>query len=233
MSDYYAEKLAAGRLRQCYEIATPRVRQYLRAEMDFALGFIRTADAVLDLGCGYGRTLPELAANAGIVIGIDNSISSLILAEKTVQGISNAAVKTMDAANLRFSDEVFHVVLCLQNGISAFQRNRRLLLQEALRVCRIGGTVLFSTYAETFWPHRLEWFRLQAAAGLLGEIDEEKTAAGIIVCKDGFSASTVSAEDFRLLAAGLPAAITLTEVDNSSLFCELKKSAAKSGSKMK
>jgi len=227
MEGYYAKKLAAGRLRKCYEIAPPRIRRYLRAEMDFALRRIKPAELVLDLGCGYGRTLPELAARAGFVVGIDNSPASLALAEKAVQGIPNAAVKKMNAAGLLFQDGLFDVVVCIQNGISAFHSDQGKLLQEALRVCRPGGTVLFSTYAEKFWPHRLEWFRRQAAAGLLGEIDEEKTADGVITCKDGFTASTVSAGDFRRLAAGLSASITLTEVDGSSLFCVLKKSTAK------
>jgi SAM-dependent methyltransferase len=225
MAGYYVKKLAAQRLRKCYEIAPPRTRQYLRAEMDFALSRVRPGDVVLDLGCGYGRTLPELAARAGFVVGIDNSPANIELAERLSKKIANAAVKEMDAVALLFPDNTFDAVICIQNGISAFHADRETLLAEALRVCRPHGTMLFSTYAETFWPHRLEWFRLQAAAGLLGEIDEEKTGAGIIVCKDGFTASTVSAEDFRRLAAGLSATVILTEIDGSSLFCELKKTA--------
>ena len=223
MEGYYAEKLAAQRLQKCYEIAPPRTRQYLRAEMDFVLSRIKPGDIVLDLGCGYGRTLPQLAAKAGFVVGIDNSPSSLDLAECLSKDIANATVKEMDAANLRFADDVFDAVVCIQNGISAFQADQKTLFAEALRVCRPGGTVFFSTYAEKFWLHRLEWFRLQAAAGLLGEIDEEKTGGGVIVCRDGFSAGTVSPEDFRRLAAGFPAAATLIEVDGSSLFCILLK----------
>jgi ubiquinone/menaquinone biosynthesis C-methylase UbiE len=223
MEGYYAEKLTAQRLQKCYEIAPPRTRQYLRAEMDFVLSRIKPGDIVLDLGCGYGRTLPQLAAKAGFVVGIDNSPSSLDLAECLSKDIANATVKEMDAANLRFADDVFDAVVCIQNGISAFQADQKTLFAEALRVCRPGGTVFFSTYAEKFWPHRLEWFRLQAAAGLLGEIEEEKTGAGVIVCRDGFTAGTISPEDFRRLAAGFPAAVTLTEVDGSSLFCILIK----------
>ena len=117
----------------------------------------------------------------------------------------------MDAASLLFADNLFDVVICIQNGISAFHCDQKNLLREALRVTKPGGLALFSTYAEKFWEYRLEWFKLQAAAGLLGEIDWEKTANGIIVCKDGFTASTVSPEQFRQLAAGLPAQITLTE----------------------
>lgn len=224
MGDYYAEKLAAEMLRRCYEIAPPRVRQYLRAELDFALGFIHPGDAVLDLGCGYGRTLPELAAKAGSVTAIDNAQASVALARETARTLANVLVLEMDAASLKLEEGRFDVVLCLQNGISAFHRDQRTLLKEALRVCRPGGNALFSTYAARFWEQRLEWFRLQAGAGLLGEIDWQRTKSGFIACKDGFTATTISPDEFRSLAAGLPADLTLTEVDKSSLFCMLKKS---------
>ena len=223
MEDYYADHLAAEKLRRCYELAPPRLRQYLRAELDFALEFIRPGDAVLDLGCGYGRTLADLAARAGSVTAIDNAPASIALARKTVAGLTNVEVLEMDAAALRFADNRFSVVLCLQNGISAFHRDQPTLLREALRVCRPGGTALFSTYAERFWPQRLEWFELQAGAGLLGEIDRERTGSGFIACKDGFTATTVTPDQFRSLAAGLPASLTLAEVDGSSLFCILRK----------
>ncbi|HOW44261.1 MAG TPA: class I SAM-dependent methyltransferase [Candidatus Aminicenantes bacterium] len=223
MGDYYAERLAAEKLRRCYEIAPPRVRQYLRAELDFALEFIKPGNSVLDLGCGYGRTLPELAAKAGLVTAIDNAPASVVLARETARALANVTVLEMDAAALNLEDSRFDVVLCLQNGISAFHRDQRTLLREALKMCRPGGTALFSTYAEQFWEQRLEWFRLQADAGLLGEIDWQRTKNGFIACKDGFTATTVSPDEFRSLAAGLPVEITLTEVDGSSLFCILKK----------
>ena len=224
MEDFYAAHLAAEKLRRCYKIAPPRVQQYLRAELDFALKFIKASDSVLDLGCGYGRTLPELAARAGSVTAIDNAAASIALARKTIEGISNIEVLEMDAAALQFDKSRFDVVLCLQNGISAFHRDPGVLMHEALRVCKPGGVALFSTYSEKFWPDRLEWFELQAGAGLLGEIDWQRTGNGFIACKDGFTATTFTPGHFRSLAAGLPAALTLTEVDGSSLFCIFRKS---------
>ena len=52
----------------------------------------------------------------------------------------------MDAAALGFRDRVFDVVVCIQNGISAFKVDRRALIAEAIRVTRPGGSVLFSSY---------------------------------------------------------------------------------------
>ncbi len=203
MEDYYADRLSAEKLRRCYEVAPPRVQQYLRAELDFALEFIRSGDAVLDLGCGYGRTLPDLAARAGSVTAVDNAPASIALARKTVAGLANVEVREMDAAALRFAADRFNVVLCLQNGISAFHRDPGTLLSEALRVCRPGGVALFSTYAEKFWPDRLQWFELQSGAGLLGEIDRQRTGNGLIACKDGFTATTFTEDQFRILALRL------------------------------
>src|SRR5947209_3540059 len=45
-------------------------------------------------------------------------------------------------------------------------------------------------YTPQFWEHRLEWFEIQAAHHLIGEIDYQTTGNGTIVCKDGFRATT-------------------------------------------
>jgi SAM-dependent methyltransferase len=219
--DYYAERLSAERLRRCYEIAPPRVRQYLAAEVAHVGGYLRLTDLVLELGCGYGRVLEDLAPLCRTLVGIDTSADSLGLARTLLRDAANVHVVQMNAAALGFRDAVFDVVLCVQNGISAFGVDRRALLTESVRVTRPGGRVLFSSYAAKFWPQRLEWFRLQAACGLLGEIDWAATGAGRIVCRDGFAADTVGPGEFRALGAAVGARARLEEVDESSLFCEL------------
>lgn len=233
MTGYYNENLSAGRLNRVYEIAPPRVRQYLQAEVDYVLGKIQPGDAVLELGCGCGRILPELSSKAGIVIGIDTSLASLREARNLIENRrgespdspvsreKQIALARMDAVRLAFANDSFNCVVCIQNGISAFHVDQRALIEEAVRVSKPGGPALFSTYSEKFWEDRLEWFRLQAEEGLLGEIDEAKTGNGVIVCKDGFTATTVSPERFRELTANLKAEVRLEEVDESSLFCEV------------
>jgi len=81
--------------------------------------------------------------------------------------------------------------------------------------------VLFSSYSDRFWEERLKWFEIQAEHGLIGEIDHHLTGHGVIVCKDGFRATTMNAESFRSLAAFLKLTPTIIEVDGSSLFCEV------------
>ena len=221
MEDYYSKQLSAERLRQVYELAPERVKQYLRSEIRFVMEKIEPDDLVLELGCGYGRVLDKLAKKVQPVIGIDTSLDSLYMAKKSNQGAS-FWLSAMNAVNLGFCDQCLDVIVCIQNGISAFNINPEDLIREALRVTRPGGRIFFSSYSERFWPERLNWFRIQVKHGLLGEIDEEATGNGIILCKDGFKATTLGPEEFRALASRVGVSAMITEVDESAIFCEIE-----------
>lgn len=85
---------------------------------------------------------------------------------------------------------------------------------------RSGGLVMFSSYTPQFWQHRLEWFEIQSAHHLIGEIDYQATGNGTIVCKDGFRATTADKATLEKLANRVGVIPRITEVDGSSLFCE-------------
>jgi SAM-dependent methyltransferase len=221
MSEYYRERLSAERLDRVYEIAPPRVRQYLDAEIDHVLERIVPQDAVLELGCGCGRALERLARKASFVCGIDTSFESLVRARAARAHGANCHLVRMDAARLGFRDGAFDCAVCIQNGISAFHVDARELMRESIRVTRAGGLVLFSSYSDDFWEHRLAWFERQAEEGLIGTIDRAKTRDGAIVCTDGFTATTVGARQYEDLAEDLGVAARIVEVDSSSIFCEI------------
>jgi ubiquinone/menaquinone biosynthesis C-methylase UbiE len=224
MIGYYTEILSADNLKRCYDIAPPRVRQYLEAEVNYVLQFIKPEDSVLELDCGYGRILPELARKVKSVTGIDTSPSSIELGRKMLGNLLNCRLIQMDAINLEFPDNTFDTVICIQNGISAFHIDRLRLIQESIRVTKAGGLILYSSYSEKFWKHRLEWFKLQSTEGLIGEIDFEKTRDGRIVCKDGFTATTVLPEQFVKLTSSIRGIkVVIEEVDQSSIFCRIVK----------
>jgi SAM-dependent methyltransferase len=223
VSGYYDDELAAERLRRVYELAAPRVRRYLEAELEYVRGRLGPGDVALELGCGYGRVLGSLAEKCRLAIGVDTSFASLALARDYLSTRANVSLVNTDAVRLGCRDNVFDVVVCIQNGISAFHVDPRELMAEAVRVARPGGSVLFSSYAEAFWEERLAWFEAQAAEGLLGEIDFERTGYGVIVCRDGFTATTFAPDDFRALATSLGLIAAFAEVDGSSLFCEIVK----------
>jgi len=221
MPDYYSKCLAADRLKACYDLAPPRTKQYLEAEISFILGKVSREHIVLEMGCGYGRVVNRLKSEVKAVAGIDISHDSLLTAGVYLGIAPSVWLERMNAVSMGFRDRVFDVTLCIQNGISAFSVDKTKLFEEAVRVTKPGGTVLFSSYSAQFWPPRLEWFEVQSAHGLIGPIDYEQTKNGLIVCKDGFRSTTLSPEDFRSLAAQVGQVPKIVEVDGSSLFCEI------------
>lgn len=220
---YYEDKLSAEKLLKCYEIASPRMKQYLDAEIQFVISNIHGAGLALELGCGYGRVLKAVSPFISTIVGNDVSRASLELAKSYMKPCSNHRIVRMDASKMAFSSSVFDAVFCIQNGISAFGVDKRRLIAESIRVAKQEGLILFSSYSPKIWHERLDWFRNQSQIGLLGEIDEEKTRDGIIVCKDGFRATTVSGSQFIELFDEFGLNASIIEVDNSSIFCKAVK----------
>ncbi len=217
--DYYKEKLSAERLRQAYDIAPPRIQQYLRSEIDFVRSRMKPDDLVVELGCGYGRVLQALADHARTIYGIDNAFAGIRLARKIPA--DNVRLIVMNAIATAFAPGIFDLVVCIQNGMSAFHVDPVLLVRESLRITKPGGRVLISSYSDKIWEDRLKWFELQAQHGLHGEIDYEATRRGKIVSRDGFSGTTYSADDFKKIMSNFTAAYAVHEIDESSLFCEI------------
>ena len=220
---YYLEKLSANRLLRCYEIASPRIRQYLDAEVQFVVSNLNGGGLVLELGCGYGRVMKAVSPFVSWVIGNDISKESLQLARSYMEDCRNYSVFLMDASQISFLSCIFDVVFCVQNGISAFGVDKKRLIAESVRVTKENGTILFSSYSSKIWEARLEWFREQSRVGLIGEIDDEKTCDGTIVCKDGFRATTVSGGEFVELFGEFGLDASIIEVDESSVFCKVVK----------
>ena len=223
MGQYYKKSLSAERLKRCYDIAPKRTIQYLEAEITYVQKQIEGNHIVMELGCGYGRVLERLVNLCDLLIGIDLAQDNLVMARSMLSNYDNLELLLMNAEFLSFQSELFDVVVCIQNGLSAFRIEPLKLVSEALRVTRKGGFCLFSSYSEKFWNDRLEWFMKQSEAGLLGEIDYEATNEGLIVCKDGFQSSTLSERDFESWSELLHVEYEVFEVDSSSLFWKVKK----------
>jgi SAM-dependent methyltransferase len=220
---YYKDKLFANKLLKCYEIAPNRIKQYLDAEIQFVADNVRGANLVLELGCGYGRVLKAVSPFVSIIVGNDTSRESLELAKSYMKPYRNYRTLQMDASKMAFRSCAFDAVFCIQNGISAFEVDTKRLIAESIRVTKKGGLILFSSYSPKIWEDRLDWFMKQSRIGLLGEIDEEKTRNGTIVCKDGFRATTISGDQFIEFFHQFGLDVSIIEVDESSIFCKVVK----------
>ena len=221
MSNYYDEKLNSQMLFQVYETAIPRISQYLNAEIDYVRSFLTGTESVIELGAGYGRIVRSLAPDCASILGIDISANSVALGKEYLKDFPNADMLQMDVHHLTLTEQ-YDVVLVLQNAISAIRMTDE-TIRSAFDLVKPGGKIFFSTYSANFWEERLDWFREQAEKKLLGELDMEQTKDGVIICKDGFRATTSTPEDYEHIGKMLGCPYEIKEVDGSSLFLVIDK----------
>jgi ubiquinone/menaquinone biosynthesis C-methylase UbiE len=117
-----------------------------RTANEFALDQfpVSPSDAILEIGCGHGATLVDLATRTdGFVAGIDPSDVMVRLATRRLRGAidaGRAAVHHCDAAQLPFDDARFDAALAVH--VLYFWPDPARELREIRRVLRPGATLL-------------------------------------------------------------------------------------------
>jgi len=113
-------------------------------QVDWLTRYLKNSStAILDYGCGYGRTLAELSM-AGLtnLVGVD--FSEAMLARARVAAPRAGLVRN-DGRSLPFKNECFNAVLlfavltCIPDD-----DEQRILLTEVVRVLRPGGLIYLS-----------------------------------------------------------------------------------------
>lgn len=113
------------------------------------LDYLAKESAILDIGCGYGRTLSELALNGySNLHGIDYSNVMISRAKEILPG--NVNLKQSKATSLPFNDKTFDIVLlyAVLNCIPSPKEEAK-IIQEALRILKTGGYLLINDFVMT------------------------------------------------------------------------------------
>ena len=96
-----------------------------------------TPPVTVEVGCGTGHWLSEIASVAGIVVGVDRSWAML---ERARTAAGHAALVRATAEQLPFSTGAFDRAFCI-NALHHFA-DQRAFLEECRRVLRSGGAFL-------------------------------------------------------------------------------------------
>ena len=124
---------------------------------------LRAGDAVLDLGCGFGRHAFEAARRGASVVAVDAgrdevdgvlaTFVAMAEAGELAPGSAHAAVVQGDALALPFADGAFDRVICSE--VLEHIPDDRAAMAELARVLRPGGTMAITV--PRFVPELVNW----------------------------------------------------------------------------
>ena len=142
--------------------------------------------AVLELGCGNGKTFSALLNRGCTVTGIDFSKSAAIMCSRNNRAFPGSHVVIADAGILPFAASSFDEIIACHIVGHLDKRGRGSLVRESFRVLKPGGSLYFSGFST-------EDFR--AGNG----IEQEP---GTFVRKNGISTHYFTETEVRDLFAG-------------------------------
>src|SRR6185312_14194034 len=124
--------------------------------------------AILDVGCGGGRTIETLAsATSGAVCGVDYSAASVAVARQRNRAAIEAGRVRIDEASvsaLPFADETFDLATAVETHY--YWPDLPANVREVVRVLKPDGA--FIIIAETYRGRRYDWLYRPVMQLMLG-----------------------------------------------------------------
>lgn len=102
--------------------------------------------AVLEVGCGNGKTLEAIARRSPRVAAIDSSPEAVALARRR-PGTAEIGFAVADARHLPFRDAAFDAVFLVHVAGHLPAQGRKAVAAEVVRVLGPGGTLFFRSFS--------------------------------------------------------------------------------------
>ncbi|MGD0729177.1 MAG: class I SAM-dependent methyltransferase [Candidatus Micrarchaeaceae archaeon] len=132
--------------------------KWFTEEKKFLNKTIKKDASVLEVGCGYGRSLFDIIAITNNLIGIDNDKIAIKHAKIKLKKFPYIKLLVAEGKNLPFKDNSFDYVLCLST-FANFYNDKYKILGEMRRVLKNEGSMIISVYSENALKERLRVYR--------------------------------------------------------------------------
>jgi len=119
---------------------------------------------LLELGCGFGRSLPVLSLLACEVDAVDISKQMIETAEREYSDI-NINFHVSPSEDMPFRDEKFDRIVCFAAFDAMFQKEA---LIEMHRVTKLGGRILLTGKSDNYYPDDRKAYEAELGARAKG-----------------------------------------------------------------
>lgn len=118
-----------------------------------------TFDAqVLEVGCGYGRSMQDILLITQNIIGIDHDDKAVSEARNNFSKNPSVKIIKAEATNLPFKNAKFDFVICMTT-FANFSDKKFVVLEETKRVLRKNGKIIISVFSEDALEERMKAYK--------------------------------------------------------------------------
>lgn len=163
-------------------------------EKELLLKHVTKDSVFLDIGCGLGRILKDLAPHVKKVIGLDNDPEAIEKSKENIKEFDNVNVILGDAESLEFEDKSFDFVGILGGTISNLGNSAKKVFSEVKRTLKDEGLFFCSSWNEDALEERLKFYDKHYA----GQFEYNKETGHVEVL-DKFVSAQFSGEQLKVL----------------------------------
>lgn len=124
----------------------PEFAEWTKQDVVEIKKFLKKNSIVLDVGCGWGREIKELAPFCKKIIALDNDSKEIEIAKSYLKNIQNVEFEIQDAKKTSFPDELFDIIISVGNTFGNLGDDKEKVLQEMKRLIKKEGKILLSVY---------------------------------------------------------------------------------------
>lgn len=201
---------------QAFCDAFPEFAELAALESSFVQKHLTPNSVVLDVGCGVGKAMKQLAPHCGHVIGIDNNLAIVELGCVGLAGINNALLLCCDAQATCFAQETFDSCYLFSNTFGNFADKKITILHELNRVLKSDGQLFLSVFRRGSEQKRLNAYK---AAGM----HTRSARNGKVIFEDGFVSEDFTADQIVKMASQAGFRCSVFELNSIEMMAVLSK----------
>lgn len=175
-----------------FSAVSPWFRQLSSNEIDAVGEYLKPDFIVLDIGCGWGREIKELAPLCKKMVGLDNDLNEIATAKDYLVGVPNVELLVGDITHTDFGDASFDVVFGVGNTLGNLDEAKLISLQEMKRLVKDDGHILLTVYSKEADAERRRSYSQLEIGYAVGD-------AGEIRFEDGLVSESFSVEELQSL----------------------------------
>lgn len=193
--------------------ANPLIKDWLEKENLYLRKSIKKDAIVLDVGCGFGRSIKAIVNIAKKIIGIDNDKGLFEEIKENLSKFKNVEVFLEDARKMHFPDNMFDYTICMGNTFGDFGNDKLKVLKEMKRVTKKGGKIIISVYSENALEIRIKEYKR------IG-IKIKKIQDGIVYSENGLILEQFNKEKLKKIFDLIGLDVKIIKLNSISYLCE-------------